>query len=71
MNIYICKSFRGNNLTAWTRGSLLEKFKVNARQGKKDQPIRNGLHATEITRLDYSNIVKSNMFHIVNDMRQL
>lgn len=71
MKIYISKSLRGNNLTAWTRGSLLEIFKINARQGKKDIPLRDGLHATEITRLDYSNIVKSSMFHIVNDMRQL
>ena len=71
MKIYVCKSFRGNNLTAWTRGSLLEQFNIKARQGKKDVPTRDGLHATEITRLDYSNIIKSNMFQVVNDMRQL
>lgn len=71
MKIYICKSFRGNNFTAWTRGSLLEKFKINARQGKQDRPTRDGLHATEITRLDYSNILSSELFVVVNDMRQL
>lgn len=71
MKIYICKSFRGNNLTAWTRGSLLEKFNINARQGKKDIPNRSGIHSTEITRLDYSNIIKSGMFQVVDDMRQL
>jgi hypothetical protein len=72
MKIYIDFSVKNkNHFTAVTLSSLLNVFPVKAKQGKKDIPCLMGFYNTELTRLDYANIIKSNQFEQVYNLRDL
>lgn len=72
MKIFIERSFKHrDHFTATTKASLLDYFSINAKQGKKDLPNYFGLYNTELTRLDYYNIVKSPLFDRVCSINDL
>ena len=72
MKIYIELSLKNkNHFTAVTLSSLMSVFPIKAKQGKKDKPNSMGFYSTELTRLDYKNLINSNQFEQVHNLRDL
>lgn len=72
MKIYIELSIGNkNHFTAVTLSSLMNIFPIKAKQGKKDKPDSMGFYNTKLTRLDYANLIKSNQFEHVHNLREL